>query len=243
MERHCRVDAEHVALARTAQRHLDVADAVHAVGRDPAKGHARGKGLLDHAERHGRLGGEGRSCRNLGRSHAGRIIRPSLGQIQRAVDEGVTVPRHIGPEHPDLAVGDLARRAGVLPPNAAGGLALLEEAGLINDQHRILGREMLDHVVPHDVAQRIGLPAAADQTAASARIQPVLWRSAPSRPSKNNPAGAATLSCVNSGRMRALTPRNDDAQCPSTVSIEAPPSMTSQTRSAMDLEGHPKTQL
>ena len=38
--------------------------------------------------------------------------------------------------------------------------------------------------------------------AASAGIQPVLRRSGPSRPSRNNPAETATRSWPNSGRMR-----------------------------------------
>ena len=76
---------------------------------------------------------------------AGRTTRPALGQVERTVDEGVTMPRHIGREHADLAVGDLARRAGVLLPNIAGRLALLEEAGFVDHQHRILGDEMCDH--------------------------------------------------------------------------------------------------
>ena len=57
--------------------------------------------------------------------------------------------------------------------------------------------------------------------AASARIQPVLRRSGPSRPSRNKPADAATRACVNNGLMRAFTSRNDDAHNSSIVSIEA----------------------
>ena len=57
--------------------------------------------------------------------------------------------------------------------------------------------------------------------AASARAQPVLRCSPPSRPSRNWPADDATRSCVNSGRIRPLTSRNDDAQSSSVVSIDA----------------------
>jgi hypothetical protein len=95
------------------------------------------------------------------RRQAARVVGPGLGQVERAVNEGVPVPRRIGGEDPDLAVGDLARRAGVLPPDAARCLALLEKAGLINDQHRIRVSQRLQRVVAHDVAQRICLPAAA----------------------------------------------------------------------------------
>ena len=58
--------------------------------------------------------------------------------------------------------------------------------------------------------------------AASARIQPVLRRSGPSKPSRDNLAEAATRSCVNSGQMRALASRNDDAHNSRITSIEAP---------------------
>ena len=58
--------------------------------------------------------------------------------------------------------------------------------------------------------------------AASARIQPVLHRSVPSRPSRNSPADCATRSWVNKGRIRPLTSRNDDAHSSSVAFIEAP---------------------
>jgi hypothetical protein len=50
----------------------------------------------------------------------------------------------IGHEYADLAVGDLARRARVLSPNTAGGFALLQETGLVNHQHRVIRRQVLD---------------------------------------------------------------------------------------------------
>src|ERR1035437_6118613 len=58
--------------------------------------------------------------------------------------------------------------------------------------------------------------------AASARIQPVLRGSLPSNPSKKFHADAATRSWRNNGRIRAFTSRNEDAQSPSVVSIDAP---------------------
>jgi hypothetical protein len=57
---------------------------------------------------------------------------------------------------------------------------------------------------------------------ASARIQPVLRRSLPSKPSKNAPAEAATRSCVNSARIRSFTSSREDAQSSSVASIDAP---------------------
>src|SRR3954468_6041833 len=57
--------------------------------------------------------------------------------------------------------------------------------------------------------------------AASARIQPVLRRSGPSRPSRNAYADAATRSCVNKGRIRSLTSRSDEAHNSNVVSSDA----------------------
>jgi hypothetical protein len=85
---------------------------------------------------------------------------PGLRQVERAVDEGVPVPRGVGREDADLAVGDLARRPGVLPRDAAGRLALLQEAGLVEHQHGVRVGQGLQRVVARHVAQAVRLPAA-----------------------------------------------------------------------------------
>src|SRR5450759_436408 len=120
-------DAEHIALAGMPQGHLDIANAVNAVGCDPAKRNICGERLADHFYGECRLCREGYSVRNMGRRHPDGIVRPGLGQIQSPVDEGMAVARHISAEHADLTVRDLARRPRVLTSNATGGLALLEE--------------------------------------------------------------------------------------------------------------------
>ena len=130
--------------------------------------------------------------------------------------------------------------------NSAGGLALLEKAGFIDDQNRILVCEMLDHIIADNVTQLIGIPAAAAENSllapragiarASARIQPVLRRSLPSKPSRNNPAETATRSCVNNGLIWALTSRSEDAQSSSVVSIDAPVTQSPRIILAYGLE-------
>ena len=54
------------------------------------------------------------------------------------IEEGMAIPRHIDGEHSDLAIGELARRAGVLARDPARGLALFQKAGLIDNQNRVL---------------------------------------------------------------------------------------------------------
>ena len=71
------------------------------------------------------------------------------------------MPRNIRGKDADLAVRDLPGRARILTGNPAGGLALLEKSGFIDDQNRILVCEMLDHIIADNVTQLIGIPAAA----------------------------------------------------------------------------------
>jgi hypothetical protein len=156
-------DAENITLVGPPQRQLDLAHAVDAVGRDPGKRHARRDRPRDHAERQVWFGREGDARWHVRGCHSRRIAGPGFWQIELAVDEGVALVRDIGGKHPDLAVGDLARRAGVLPPHAAGGVALLQEAGLVDHQHGLRCAERLDHVVAHHIAQSICVPVAAPQ--------------------------------------------------------------------------------
>ena len=112
-----------------------------------------------------------RAVGHMGRRHPRRILRPGLRQIQCAVDEGVVMPRDEGREHADLAVRDLARRPRVSTERSldasttdtTGCLALLRKAGLIDSQHRVPVGQALHHIVPHDIAQRIGVPSGATE--------------------------------------------------------------------------------
>jgi hypothetical protein len=69
------------------------------------------------------------------------------------------VPRCVGQKHPDLGVGGGADRAGVLAPDPARLVALLDEAGIVDDEHparRIA--EVVDDVRPQVVPHRVGIP-------------------------------------------------------------------------------------
>jgi hypothetical protein len=56
-----------------------------------------------------------------------------------------------------LAVVDLAGGAGVLPGHAGRPGALLDEPGLIDDEHPA-GAQPLEHVAAQLVADRVGIP-------------------------------------------------------------------------------------
>ena len=117
----------------------------------------------DHPACNLRLGGKTHIVRHMRRLQARGIVRPVLRQIKRPVDEGMAVARHIGGEHADLAVGDLARRTRVLARDPARRLALLQKASFIDDQNRVLVGQSFQRVLAHDVAQGIGVPPPAPQ--------------------------------------------------------------------------------
>jgi hypothetical protein len=81
------------------------------------------------------------------------IIRPFLWQIECPIDEGMTVPRHIGGEHPDLAVRDLTCRARVLARNSARGLALFQKAGFVDNKNRVSIGQRFQCILTHNIAQ------------------------------------------------------------------------------------------
>src|SRR4051795_12938728 len=109
------------------------------------------------------LGRKGNLLRYVHRRPARRIVGPGLGQIEGPVDKSVPLARDIGREYADLAVRDLARRAGVLPRHAAGRLALLQKTGLVNDQNGVIRRQVFERIVAHNIAQSVGVPAAPPQ--------------------------------------------------------------------------------
>ena len=68
------------------------------------------------------------------------------------------MPRHIGGEHSDLAIGDFARRTSVLARDPARRLALFQKAGLIDNQNRVLIAQRFQRVLTYNIAQRVGIP-------------------------------------------------------------------------------------
>lgn len=79
--------------------------------------------------------------------------------VERPIDESVALIRHVGDDHADLVAGDLAGRACMLAMYATGRLALLQEAGLVDDQHRLRIGQALHRVGVHHIARGICIPA------------------------------------------------------------------------------------
>jgi len=142
---------------------FDIANTVDRIASHPLEWDRRGYGACDHSRRKlwfGRKAGiRGHVCG----FQAIWIVGPFLRKIQRAIDERMTVARNVGGEDPDLAVRDLARGASVLPRHSARRFALLEKAGLVDHEDRIVIRQMLDDIIAYDIAQGIRIPIHAAQ--------------------------------------------------------------------------------
>ena len=63
------------------------------------------------------------------------VLGPGGGQVELAVDQRPTTDRGVGQEHPELTVVDLPGGAGVLALHPGRAHALLDEPGLVDDEH------------------------------------------------------------------------------------------------------------
>ena len=157
------VDPEHVAFAGPAELLLDIADTVDGITGNPLEWYRRRYRACDHSRRKLWFGRKTDIGGHVGGFQAIRIVSPFLRKIQRAIDECMTVARNVGSEDTDLAVRDLACGTSVLPRHSARRLALLEKAGLVDHQDRVVIRQMLDDIVADDIAQAVSIPIPATE--------------------------------------------------------------------------------
>src|SRR5882672_9740210 len=156
-------DPEHIAFACLAQLLFDISDTVDRIASNPPEWHSRGYGACDHSRREFWFGRKADIGGHVCGFQAIRIVGPFLRKIQRTVDERMTVARNVGSEDPDLAVRDLACGTSVLPRHSARRFALLEKAGLVDHEDRIVIRQMLDDIIAYDIAQGISIPIVATE--------------------------------------------------------------------------------
>src|SRR5713101_5171625 len=181
---------------------LDISDTVDRIGSYPLEWHSRGYRACDHSRRKLWFGRKA----DIGRHTCGFqtiwIVGPFLRKIQRAIDERMAMTRNVGSEDADLAVRNLACRTGVLPHHTARRLALLEKAGLVDDEDRIVIRQFLDDIVADNIAQGIGIPIPATKD----RLLPP-WTRIASR-LRAHPTGLALLIAEQTFEKQACVPRN-----------------------------------
>src|SRR6202158_2443123 len=142
---------------------FDIANTVDGVTSNPLEWHRRDSGACDHSRRKlwfGRKAGIGGYVCGF---QAIWIVGPFLRKIQRTIDKRMTVARNVGSEDSDLAVRDLACGTCVLPRHSARRLALLEKAGLVDHEDRVVIRQMLDDIIADDIAQSVSIPIPATQ--------------------------------------------------------------------------------
>src|ERR1700737_3119197 len=154
---------EHAAFACPAELLFDIANTVDGLTSNPLEWYRRGYGACEHARCKLWLGRKADTGRHICGFQTIWIVGPFLRKIQRAIDERMTVARNVGSEDADLAVRDLARGTSVLPRHPARRLALLEKAGLVDHEDRIVIRQMLDDIIADDIAQGISIPIHASQ--------------------------------------------------------------------------------
>src|SRR5260370_22835858 len=136
-------DPEYIAFACATQVLIDIANSVDSIASNPLEWDRCGHGACDHSRRELWFGRKADIGGHVCGFQAIRIVGPFLRKIQRTIDERMTVARNVGSEDSDLAVRDLACGAGILPRNSARRLALLEKAGLVDHEDRIVIRQML----------------------------------------------------------------------------------------------------
>ena len=139
-------NAQDIAFAGLAEHGFDLSRAIHTVRGNEGERHLCGDRARDHPARDLGLSCKTHFVRHMRRLQALEIVRPFFRQIERPIDEGMAVARHVGSEHADLAIGDLARRT-----------------RLVDDKNCSLVGERFQRVIAYDVAQYIGIPSTTAQ--------------------------------------------------------------------------------
>ena len=121
--------------------------AIDRIGGHPGDRHPGVQGPLQHPAGQLRLGVELDLVRDPGLAAAPPVVGPALGQVQLPVHQRMPVAAGVGQEHADLAVLDPPGRARILALDAGRLGALLQEPGLIHDQHAARVAQVLDHIV------------------------------------------------------------------------------------------------
>ena len=131
-------------------------DQVDVAGRAPSAFEATGSVASPSSETVCRRSSTSTSATPAAGSVPGRLS--TSGQVELAVDQRMPVPARVGQKHSDLAVLHPPRGARVLRLHPGRAHTLLQEAGVIKDQHCFRVAEMLDHVAAYVVADPVDVP-------------------------------------------------------------------------------------
>src|SRR4030081_1306864 len=195
-------DPEYIAFACPTQLLRDIANTVDGVTGNTLEWYRRGHGACDHPRRELWFGRKADIGGHVCGFQAIWIVGPFLRKIQRTIDERMTVARNVGSEDSDLAVRDLAGGTSILPRHSARRLALLDKAGLVDHEDRIVILQMLDDIIAYDIAQGISIPIHATQ---DRLLTP--WAGIASR-LRAHPTGLALLISEQTFQEQTCIPRN-----------------------------------
>ena len=132
---------------------------VHLVAGHPTDGHPGVERRGDHLLGQFGLGGEGDVVRDTGGGPPFGVLAPGrAGQVEPPVYQRPTARRRVGQKHRDLAVFDPAGGAGVLALHAHRAAALLQEAGLVDDEDAVRMAEPVRDQAPHAVSGPVVIP-------------------------------------------------------------------------------------
>src|SRR6266508_1818727 len=138
---------------------------------DPSQHHASLERTRQHLAGQHRFGGKDTLIWDTGSPTALAIIDPFFGQIQLAIDQGMTVERGVGQNDADLAVLNPAGGTVILARHAGGMAAFLEKASFINRAYGSTVSQIVGQIGAQTVTQCIGIPvSAAKQVLKAIRI-------------------------------------------------------------------------
>jgi hypothetical protein len=99
------------------------------------------------------------------------VVSPLFGQIQLAIDQGMTLRTGVGQKDADLAVLNPAGGTAILACHAGGMAAFLEKASFINHAYGSTVSQIVGQIGAQTVTQCIGIPvSAAKQVLKAIRI-------------------------------------------------------------------------
>ena len=110
--------------------------AVDRVSHHPTDGQASGLGTLDHPLGQFRFGCKADALGNMSGVPARQIRAPVFGQVQFAVDEGMTQRGDKGQENTSLAVFHTPGASAILGGDTSGVASAFGKAALIKDENR-----------------------------------------------------------------------------------------------------------
>src|ERR1700691_3124631 len=108
-------DPEYIVFTCATYCLFDIAADIDRIASDPLEWDGRGYGARDHSRRKLWFGRKADIGGHVGGFEASWIVSPFLRKIQHAIDERMTVARHIGSEDATLAVLDLACGTSPIP--------------------------------------------------------------------------------------------------------------------------------